>query len=333
MKNTFKIIGIIVGSLVGLIILILIYASISGNKTFDAPYPDIRASTDSLLIERGKYLVFGPAHCASCHSAPSALSEMDNGEIRPLLGGLEIEIPPATIRAINLTPDKETGIGNLTDGQIARALRYGIGHDGRMMMPVMEYSQMSDDDLTAIISYLRSQSAQKNEVKKSENTFLGKTLLAFGVLKPKPISEQPVSVVSAVSTEDPVAYGKYLATGVANCLGCHTHLDVFSGEFTVPPFSGGFYFEPDALTEGYGFVSPNLTPDSETGIMAHWTEEVFLKRFKSGRVHKTSPMPWGAFAQMDTSELKAIYLYLQSLDAVHNPIGPTVYPPGEKPAK
>jgi mono/diheme cytochrome c family protein len=327
MNKTLKVAGIIFGSILGLIMLIIIYVSTTGNKTFDAPYPDIKASTDSLAIERGKYLVFGPAHCASCHASANTISIMDNGEMNPLIGGLEIAIPPATIRAMNLTPDRETGIGNLTDGQIARALRYGIGHDGRMMMPVMEYTQLSDDDLTAIISYLRSQPAQKNEVKKSEYTFLGKALIAFGILAPKDPNYAPVQ---NAPYENLVDYGEYLAKGVANCQGCHTNLDVFSGEFTVPPFAGGFYFEPDALTEGYGFLSPNLTPDSETGIMSNWTEDDFVTRFKAGRIHRTSPMPWGAFSRMDSTDLKAIYQYLSTLEPVKNPVVKIVYTPGEK---
>ncbi len=326
MKTRYKILL----AIAALLLLILMYVQIAGSKKFDAPYPEIAVSTDSAIIVRGEYLVFGPAHCVSCHSAPDKLSVMDNGAMKPLSGGLELPIPPATLRAINLTPDKETGIGNLTDGQIARALRYGIGHDGRMMMPVMEYSLMSDEDLAAIISYLRSQPPVKNDVKKSELTFLGKALLAFGILKPNQVTEH---TISATSPNDPIAYGKYLATGVANCMSCHTNFDVFSGEYTVPPFAGGFYFEPDALTDGYGFVSPNLTPDAATGILTGWTEEVFVNRFKSGRIHAASPMPWGAFTKMDTTDLKAIYQYLQSLDAVENPIGKTVYAPGEKPKR
>jgi mono/diheme cytochrome c family protein len=328
MKKVFKILLLISASIAGLIVLLVIFINLTGTKTFNAPYPDISASNDSLIIERGKNLVFGPAHCASCHSAPGKLSEMDNGAIKPLIGGLEIDIPPATIRAINLTPDKETGIGNLSDGQIARALRYGIGHDGRMLMPVMEYSQMSDGDIKAIISYLRSQPPVTNKVEKTRFKFIGKALLRFGILKPKPFDTTPIE---RVSKNDQIAYGKYLATGVANCLGCHTNLDVFSGEFTVSPFAGGFYFEPDALTEGYGFVSPNLTPHTENGIISYWSEEAFIHRFKSGRVHATSPMPWGAFSQMDTLELRAIYQYLQTVDPVDNLIEKTVYVPGEKP--
>lgn len=87
---------------------------------------------------------------------------------------------------------------------------------------------------------------------------------------------------------------------------------------------------PDSFTQGYSFVTPNLTPDPETGIMAEWTEEVFIDRFKAGRAIEFSPMPWGAFARMNDVELKALYRYLQSLDPVSNRIDQIIYEPGEE---
>ncbi len=230
------------------------------------------------------------------------------------------------MRAANLTPDTKTGISNRTDKELARTIRYGITHDGRFLPPVMPYGQMSDEDLQAIISYLRSQQAVENEIKPSEYKFIGKALLAFGILKPQKKEFIPPK---KVSKENPVVYGEYLSKGVANCMGCHTATDLMSGNYTVPPFSGGFVFEPDAFSEGYTFVSPNLTTDEKTGIIAYWTEETFVNRFKAGRVYQTSPMPWGAFSRMDTLELKAIYQYLRTLEPVNNPIKKTVYLPDE----
>ena len=87
---------------------------------------------------------------------------------------------------------------------------------------------------------------------------------------------------------------------------------------------------PDAFSEGYSFITPNLTPDKETGIMANWDESTFINRMRAGRVHKGSPMPYGAFSRMDDLELKAIYRYLQSLDPVNNKIEKIVFAPGEK---
>jgi mono/diheme cytochrome c family protein len=321
-----KILKKILLGICSIIICLIIFIFIAGNKKFDAPLPNIHASNDPDIIARGKYLVFGPAHCAPCHVPMDKMLEVDEGLEMPLIGGMLLEIPPATLRAPNLTPDIETGIGNISDGAIARSIRYGVKHDGGYMMPVMSYAEMSDADIQAIISYLRSQPPVRNEVKPSQYKFLGKALLAFGILKPLKHSRQlPQKVKKIVSIE----YGEYLASGVANCLGCHTELDILSGQFTKPLYSGGFHFEPDEFTEGKSFVSPNITPHPKTGIMAHWTVENFIDRFRSGRIHKGSPMPWGSYTRMDSTDLISIFKFLQSLEPIENKVKKTVYLLGE----
>ena len=86
--------------------------------------------------------------------------------------------------------DKETGIGNLTDQEIARALRYGVRHDGQAILDFMPFYDLSDEDLTAIISWLRTQPAVKNERPAHEYNFLGKMIKTF-VIKPSGDGEVP----------------------------------------------------------------------------------------------------------------------------------------------
>jgi len=314
---------------VGIILLItslVVYVFAAGNRTYKAPYPDIKASTDSTVIARGKYLAFGPAHCSACHAPMDKLKAVDAGLEMPLMGGWELNIPPGTFRAPNLTPDMETGIGKLTDTEIARVMRHSVGHDGRNIFPFMPFQDMSDADLTAIISFLRSQEPVKNAVPRTELSFLGKAINAFGLMKPIGPTETPPSAVTIAPT---VAYGKYIANSVANCRGCHTNRDLKTGEFIGEEYAGGLYFEPDPLSEGYSFVAPNLTPDKQTGLIAEWEESTFLTRFKNGRVHSGSPMPWGAFSRMDTVEIVAIYRYLKSLKPVENKVEKIVFAPRE----
>lgn len=315
------------------IILIVLFAGLLAfiqftyNKTFEAPYPDISASTDSLMIARGKYLAFGPAHCGTCHVPMNKIKDVENGEIIPLSGGWELPIPPGTFRAPNITPDVETGIGRLTDGEIARTMRHMVGSDGRCIFPFMPFAELSDEDLTAVISFLRSQEPVKNAVKKNELTFLGKAVMAFGMIKPEGTKGTPPKSVAIDST---VEYGQYLANSVANCVGCHTDRDLKTGAFIGTPFAGGFATPPDVFSEGRSFVTPNLTPHKATGIIADWSEKTFITRFKAGLIHKGSPMPWGSFSRMDETDLKAIYRYLHSLEPVENKIEKIVFEPGEK---
>ncbi len=304
--------------LASLIVLFLLYINISWDKNFDAPYPEITASKDSEVIAHGSYLVNGPAHCAFCHVPTEKLSEVVAGKKIPLSGGGVFDIPPGIFRTPNLTPDNETGIGKLTDKELARALRYSVNHNNKFMYPFMAFQDMSEDDLTAIISFLRSQKPIVNNVPSNEYRLLGKGLLSIGLLKPKGPTKKIIKSVVKDSTKE---YGKYLANSVANCVVCHTNIDMNTGEYIGKPFAGGRIIDAEpfsGLKKGYQYITPNLTPDKGTGIMALWSEKDFIRRFKSGRIHVGSPMPWEAFANIDEIDLKALYKYLNSLDPISN---------------
>jgi mono/diheme cytochrome c family protein len=251
---------------------------------------------------------------------------VDKGAELPLAGGFEIHIPPGTFRPRNLTADKETGIGNLSDGEIARTLRYGVNHDHEAVFPFMPYQNMSVDDMTAVISYLRTIPAVHHEVPPTEYNFLGKFIKTF-VFKPEPPVDPAPKGIPRDSTPE---YGKYLATCVANCYGCHTNRDLRSGKFIGKPFAGGTAFPPSVESYNNGFITPNLTPDKETGVISEWNETGFINRMHAGRRVKGSPMPWGPFSRMDDIDLKAIYRYLQTVEPVKKVILKTVFKPGEK---
>ena len=95
------------------------------NRTFNAPYPEIKASADSTIIAKGKAIVFGPAHCANCHAPTEMEEQVNRGIEAPLSGGQVFDLPIEKIYSKNITPDK-TGIVNMTDAEFARALRYGV---------------------------------------------------------------------------------------------------------------------------------------------------------------------------------------------------------------
>lgn len=284
------------------------------NRTFDAPYPDITASTDSTLIARGKYLVYGPAHCAHCHAPVFELERTERGEEVPLDGGFEFVLPVATIVTPNITTDLLTGIGAVSDQEIARSLRYGVGRDGRALFDFMPFYDLSDEDLTAIISYLRTQEPVYIKRPESSYSFVGKALKAF-VIKPMGDGEVP----SPVPPGETLEYGKYLAESVANCKGCHTERNLMTGAFIGTDYTGNMAFEivnKGKIVQGKHIVAPNLTPDPETGVMAGWSEGDFIARFRAGRIIPGTPMPWGPFSRLTDLELKAMYKYLRSLEPV-----------------
>jgi len=327
MKLTLSILKWIGIVLVFLFVGIFIFVQLAWDKKYEVPYPDMVATTDSAVIARGKHLTFGPAHCVTCHVPMDKVQDAENGIEMPLSGGWEMAIPPGIFRAPNLTPDKVTGIGDIADRDIARAMRYSVNHNGHCMFPFMPFQELSDEDVVAILSFLRSQEPVNNYVEPSKPTFMGKALLALRVIKPEGPRNTPPKSVEIDST---IAYGSYLANSVANCMGCHTERDFKTGAYVGADFAGGTLFVPDPFTLGYAFITPNLTPHKETGIMATWDELTFINRFRAGRVYDGSPMPWGAFERMTDLELKAIYRYLQSLDPVDNKIEKIVFAPDEK---
>lgn len=286
------------------------------NRKFNAPFPAIKALTDSVVIARGKSIVYGPAHCANCH-APKEMEEQVNlGMEAALSGGQVFDLPIGKIYAKNITPDI-TGIGHMTDAEFARSLRYGVRADGRALFDFMPFHNTSDEDITAIISYLRHQPAVKNEVAENKLNLLGKAVSAF-LLKPAgPIGEPPVSI----KRDTTALYGQYLANSVANCRGCHTNRDMMTGAFTGEDFAGGLKMESVTDTGTYSLTTPNLTPHS-TGIIKEWTQKQFIDRFRLGRLIPQSHMPWGPFSRMSDDELKAIYNFLQTVKPVHNEVKP-----------
>jgi len=296
----------------GLILLFLIagitiVTAFRQNIKYEAPYPAIKASKDSLVIATGKHLVFGAAHCVDCHNTANVDSLINLGQPVDLSGGREFSLPLGNIYSKNITPDKETGIGNYTDEQIARALRYGVHPDGTVVYDFMPFHNMSDEDLTAVISYLRAQRPVKNMVPRHDLNVMGNLVKAFMVKPVGPTGEVP----KAVQKDTSAAYGRYIAMSVAECNGCHTMRDM-AGRFTGEPFAGGGPFEEPGLPTLY---PPNLTPDSTSRIFG-WTEDDFIKRFRMGKVIPYSHMPWNSFKRMDDTELKAIYHFLKTLKPV-----------------
>ena len=262
-------------------------------------------------LARGEYLVRNVALCLVCHSphdwkAPGmpVQAGMDGaGGIFPEEG------LPGRIVAPNLTPDPETGAGKWTDDQLARAIREGIGHDGRALFPMMPYQkfrQLPDEDLASVIVYLRSLPAVRNPLPVTEIIFPVKYLIRS---VPEPLRE----AVPQPTFSTPEQRGAYMVN-LALCADCHT--PAVRGE-PIPnrEFSGGQKFSGPWGT----ILSANITPDP-SGI-SYYDEKLFLEVMRSGKVgaRPLNPlMPWSSYARMTDDDLKTIFAYLRTLKPVHN---------------
>jgi mono/diheme cytochrome c family protein len=295
-----------------------VYVASRQHLRFTVPEPKIAASADTAVIARGHYVVRILASCAACHGAPDQWKAYMAGAEAPLSGGFEFKIPPGEFRVRNITPDPETGIGRISDGAIARALRFGVGHDGRALLPFMEMQGLSDEDLTAVISYLRSQPPIRNSVPDHHYNVLGMIVRATVLANPVgPKFPPPRQSPRGATVEN----GRYLAGSVANCWACHTPRNPNTGELTGTLY-GGAKGMPDDYEPRRTWSPPNLTPAPKTGRSAIFTEDQFVARFRAGRVVPDSPMPWQAFRRMTDDDLRSIYRFLRTLPPVENNVGP-----------
>jgi mono/diheme cytochrome c family protein len=295
----------------------------------DTPLPSVTASSDPDVIERGRLLVHGPSHCAACHGTydvdhPSAL----RADV-PLSGGAEIRPPFGIFRPSNITGDPDTGIGAWSDAEIARVIRTGVRRNGELSL-FMKFSvgDTSDDDLTAIVSYLRSVAPVRAEVPPSEPNFMARALVTFTSMPPDDLEGLPhVAAGSAPSIER----GSYLANGPTLCVGCHSPPspdDMFSPD-PARLGAGGEPMEGHGRDDQAEFAPPNLTADEETGVTGRISEDGFLARFRLvGRTRSGSPMPWENFERLSDDDLRSIYRYLRSLPPIHRNTGPPVRAPG-----
>jgi mono/diheme cytochrome c family protein len=272
-------------------------------------------------VARGKYLFDAVSSCAHCHSAVDGTRFAS-----PIVPGGYAkgkQFPPSAadgIVAPNLTSDTETGAGRWTDGQIIRAIREGIGFDGRPLFPMMpfsEFAKLSDEDVESIVAYMRTIPPIRNPLPRSKVDF-PMTLIMRMI-------PQPVGSITPVDRANKVAYGEHL-TKIAGCQFCHTPFE--KGQPVKEKFLAGgqeFLLAPNARA-----VSINLTPEPNTGI-GTMTEEQFLEKFYQYKDYSAngSPviepvlnteMPWLHLSRMEPEDLKAIFAYLRTVPPIVNAI-------------
>jgi mono/diheme cytochrome c family protein len=248
---------------------------------------------------------------------------------RPFIGP---RARPLTNRTFNVTPERlERGrylvrsvngcLGcnsNVDTGSdmLARAIREGIGHDGRALFPIMPYPQyraMSDEDLASVIVYIRTLDAVSNPLPRTEIPFPPGPLINS---VPEPVE----TVVPQPDLTNAVTRGEYLAR-IGVCTDCHTPMDATGARLPGMEWAGGMM-----LSDSKGqAASANLTPDP-SGI-PYYTEELFLTAMRTGAVISrdlNDVMPWWFYRNMTDEDLKAIYAYLKTLKPVQHRIDNTL---------
>jgi mono/diheme cytochrome c family protein len=264
---------------------------------------------DQALLERGKYLVNGPVACGNCHNSRDDKMAFIPG--KEFAGGFHIvEEGVFDAHAANITPDPDTGIGTWTDEEIITAIREGKTPDGRIIFPPMAvptYNAMSDDDVKAIVAYLRTVPAVHNEVPESKYMIPQQAM-------------PPAKGDPAPPASDKVAYGGYIVNALAHCFECHTPFTPEGVPDMTKIGAGGFSITlgPDMVV-----VTANITSDAETGI-GNWSDDDIKKAITDGvrpdGTHLAPPMPYGFFKTMTAEDLDAVVAYLRTIPAISNKV-------------
>jgi len=257
-------------------------------------------------LERGRYLMNSIVACGNCHTPQTPEGPVPG---RELTGQLVIKTEAFTAYAPNITPDVETGIGSWSDAQIITAIRNGRRPDGTIIGPPMPfefYRDMSDNDVRAIVAYLRSVPAVKNTVPRS----------AFYIPLPESYGP-PVTRVDDVSPGDPVRYGAYLTGALGHCWACHTPLVKGQLDFETQFGAGG-----QVLEGPWGVaVTANITPH-EDGIRDYSDHNIMQAITRGVRPDGSSlspPMGYYYYRNIKQPDLAAIVAYMRTVEPKPSP--------------
>ena len=260
-------------------------------KRYTVAVAPLAVGSDPAALERGRHLA--EVYCARCHG--------EKLEGAPLFADASL----GYVAAPNLTGGRG-GVGAAyDDGDWVRAIRHGIRPDGKplFIMPAGDFQHLSEEDLAALIAYLKQAPPADNQTRVREFTPLARILYttgAFGNLLPAEwidhVAVEQGGVQGGVPQPGATAeYGAYVAT-LGGCRGCHGQ-DL-----------GGATDDPSAPP------APNLTPGGE---LRGWGEADFIKLMREGTTptgrQVSSYMPWQAYGRLRDEELRALWRYLQGM--------------------
>ncbi|CAG9220727.1 Gluconate 2-dehydrogenase cytochrome c subunit [Paraburkholderia sabiae] len=265
-------------------------------------------AADDALVKRGEYLAKA-GDCIACHSAPHG---------KPFAGGLPMMTPMGAIYSTNITPDKDTGIGQYSEDDFRRAMREGVAKDGHNLYPAMpypSYAKVNDDDMHALYAYFMNgvtpvkQANRESDIKWPMNMrwplkFWNMVFLDKDVYRDKAGKD--------------VAWnrGAYLIQGLGHCGSCHTPRGVAFQEKALDESGSAF------LTGGLldNWFASNLTGEHNVGL-GRWSEADVAQFLKTGANQHASA--FGAMTSvinnstqaMTDADVAAMSRYLKSLPA------------------
>ena len=267
-------------------------------------WPAVTPAAESTqeLVATGKY-VFGAAGGCACHTTPDGAG-LNAGGAKFDLSFVGVVYTP------NITPDAETGIGKWTDAQVVDAIRRGERPDGSRLFPIHPYkylSNIADDEIAALVAYLRSVRTVKSVVPPRSLKI--------------PVPTRTIVAAPKVAPRGGLARGEYLAGGASHCAECHTPRRFDASTDDTKFLAGGPGQERS--------LAANITPHLETGI-GRWTEAQIARFLRTGvkpsgreasSLMRTVIMGTSAgFKDLTEADALAIARYLKTVPPIDNKV-------------
>jgi mono/diheme cytochrome c family protein len=315
MKRILKFSLLTILGIVCIVGLALMFFSFKGVPTYDVAIPvnlkDFKVEVTSERVARGEKI--SSMLCSGCHA------NNDN----KLVGKLMLDLPKEFGKAysLNITQDKEEGIGNWTDGELIYFIKTGIKKNGKYSPIMPKLPRMADEDINSIIAYLHSdklpvQAAKGKQPDQEPSLLLN--VLTNTVMKPLPYTNTPIKVPDSTNM---LAFGKYVANDLIACYACHSK-DFSKQDPLNPENSLGFYGGGNAMPDLEGKIIPssNLTFDEATGIAKKYNEAQFIEAVKLCKKYDGSVLRYPMIPHLSLTdyEVKAIYAYLKTIPKIEN---------------
>ncbi|MFJ3483773.1 c-type cytochrome [Pseudomonas sp. NPDC090202] len=269
------------------------------------------ASIDQALIDKGRYLA-DAGDCTACHTTQGG---------KPFAGGLPIASPVGTLYSTNITPDKDSGIGNYSLDEFDRAVRHGIAANGDSLYPAMPYpayARVSDDDMRALYAYFMQGVEPVKAANRTNDVPWPMSMRWPLAIWRKVFAPAPQTVAfDAGRYQDPqVARGAYLVQGLGHCGSCHTPRALTLQEKALDE-SGDAYLSGGPVIDGW--LAVNLRGNPADGL-GNWTTDDIVATLRSAR-SATHAVLGGAMGDvvvhstqhLDDADLQAVAAYLKTL--------------------
>jgi cytochrome c553 len=317
MKRTLKFLLFLVLGLVSFVGIILGIVAFRGVPTYEVAIPEnlknLHVEVTPERVARGEKI--SSMVCGGCHA------NNDNKLVGRFIPDLPKEFGKAY--SLNITQDKEDGIGNWTDGELIYFIKTGIKRNGKYSPIMPKLPRMADEDLMSIVAYLHSDrlpvQATKGKQPDQEPSLLLK-VLTNTVMKPLPYLNTAINVPDSSKM---AVFGKYVANDLIACYACHSKdfskQDQLNPEKSLGFFGGG---NPMPDLEGKIIPSSNLTFDEQTGIAHKYSEAQFIEAVKYGKNPKRGVLRYPMIPHLSLTdyEIKSIYAYLKTIPKIKNPV-------------